>query len=393
MNRLLSARLSSFKISAGNLITQIFHSLTLLASFAMGVSTGHFSVSRTPVGLKSVQNHVKAAASFAINASRKDPRYRYNQFGNKIGNTYFPALNLFYNSMTKWKKKSSQALPLTPQIITHLFSVTARSFPFSEACCIRDAVILGCFTGSRCGEYCSGKRHPGDEFGKVPITTQTSDFAGWPIAFCSTDIYFLSSSLHTVSHLMAPSKATMVRIRFRYDKGGGCNFSERTFHRVPSSDPLLFFLCPVATCIRTLFHWSAISNDPLVPVFCFCPVFKSHRRFLADAKVTAALRAAVTILYPDPSHFYRLNLQDVRTHSIQVYACLALVAAKFDDHIIEYKLRWASKAWKVYMRENWSQISDQTVAVFQAAFVTEQFPSADTTQTPPLMDEDIDDGN
>jgi len=76
-----------------------------------------------------------------------------------------------------------------------------------------------------------------------------------------------------------------------------------------------------------------------------------------------------------------------------VYACLALVAAKFDDHIIEYKLCGASKAWKVYMREKWSQFSNQTVTIFQTAFVTEQFHSADTTQTPPIMDEDIDDGN
>jgi len=99
---------------------------TLLASFAMGVSTGLFSVSRAPVGLKSVQNHVKVAASVAINASCKDPCYRYDQFGNKIGNTYFPALSLFYNSMTKWKKKSPKALPLTPPIITHLVSFAAR---------------------------------------------------------------------------------------------------------------------------------------------------------------------------------------------------------------------------------------------------------------------------
>jgi len=109
--------------------TKVSNAERLLASFAMGVSTGHFSVSRTPVGLNSVQNHVKAAASFAINASRKDPHYRYDQFGNKIGNTYFSALNSFYNSMTKWKKKSSKALPLTPPIITHLVSVVAHSFP------------------------------------------------------------------------------------------------------------------------------------------------------------------------------------------------------------------------------------------------------------------------
>ena len=363
----------------------------LLASFAISVSTGEFSVSGKPVGLKSIKNHVLAAASFAVNASRKDPRYRYDQYGNKIGATYFPALNLFYNSMSKWQKKSSKALPLNPLIISHLVSLAASSKPFSEACCIRDAVILGCFTGSRCGEYCSGKHHKGDEFGKVPANILTTAYAGWPIAFCSRDFTFLDSTLHEIPFSQAASKASMVRIRFRYDKGGGCNFSERTFHTVPSTDPFLSFLCPVATCLRIIFRWSAISNDPLVPVFCWRPTPNSQRRFLQDTKVTAALRTAVTVLYPDSSHFYRINISDIRTHSIRVYACLALCAANLEDHVIEYKLRWASKAWKVYLRENWCQISDQTVAVFYAAFVAEHCSSADDT-TPPL-DEDIDDGN
>lgn len=59
---------------------------------------------------------------------------------------------------------------------------------------------------------------------------------------------------------------------------------------------------------------------------------------------------------------------------------------------VSYYVHWASKAWKVYLRENWSQISDQTIAVFNAAFVKEQLPSVDT-HTPPLLDEDVDDGN
>jgi len=365
---------------------------SLLTAFAIAVSTGEFSASGKPVGLKSVKNHVLAAASFATNASRKDPRYRYDQFGNKIGNGYVPSLNLFYNSMNKWKKKSSKALPLNPTIISHLVSIATLSKPFSEACCIRDAVILGCFTGSRCGEYCAGKHHPGDEFGKVPANVLTTEFEGWPIAFTASDITFLDASLHVIPYPLAQSAASMVRIRFRYDKGGGCNFSERTFHKVPSSNDFHSFLCPVATCIRILFRWSSISNDPLVPVFCWRPTPKSHRRFLTAIKVTAALRKATIALYPDESHFYRINLSDVRTHSIRVYACLALCAANLDDHVIEYKLRWASKAWKVYLRENWSQISDQTVAVFNAAFVTEQLSSVDS-HTPPLLDEDVDDGN
>ena len=181
----------------------------------MSVATGEFSLSGKPVGLKSVKNHVHAAASAAVNASRKDPRYRYDQFGNKIGDRYFPALNLFYNSMAKWKKKSSKALPLAPQIISCLVQTAALALPFSEACCIHGAVILGCFTGSRCGEYCSGKCHKGEEFGKVPNTLLTVDYAGWPIAFCSSDIIFLDKALHVIPWPAASVAASLVCIRFR----------------------------------------------------------------------------------------------------------------------------------------------------------------------------------
>jgi hypothetical protein len=60
-------------------------------------------------------------------------------------------------------------------------------------------------------------------------------------------------------------------------------------------------------------------------------------------------------------------------------------------HEIEYKLRWASKAWMVYLRENMAKIPSQTLAVFLAAFVTEHVP--ENPRVPSLLDEDVDDGN
>ena len=106
--------------------------------------------------------------------------------------------------------------------------------------------------------------------------------------------------------------------------------------------------------------------------------------------MTAALRAAVIATYPDPLHLYRLNIKDIRTHSIRVYACLALIAVGLKDHEMEHKLRWASKAWMVYVRENLSTVSTQTATVFHAAFVTESLPE---TTVPLLLDEDMNDGN
>jgi hypothetical protein len=188
----------------------------------------------------------------------------------------------------------------------------------------------------------------------------------------------------------------MIRIRFRYDKGGRTNFSERTFNCVTSLDESLAFLCPVATSLRVLLRWSLICRDPTAPVFCFKPTPNSKRRFLMDSRVTTALRTAVISLYPDPSHIYRINIKDVRTHSVRVYACLVLHQAGFQDFEIEYKLRWCSKAWMVYIRENLANIPSQTLAVFFAAFVADK-PSSDPSVSPlPLIEEldaNEDDGN
>jgi len=197
---------------------------------------------------------------------------------------------------------------LHPKIFSCLVQTAALALIFSEACCIRDAVILGCFTVSRCGECCSSKCHKGEEFGKVPNTLLTAAYTSWqPIGFCSSDMVFLDKDLHVIPWPAASAAASLVRIYFRYNKGDGCNFSERTFHRVTSQDPFLSFLCPVATCLWVLARWSAISADRLIPVFNFQLTSKSKCRFLADIKVTATLCSTIITTYPDSSHLYHIK--------------------------------------------------------------------------------------
>lgn len=78
----------------------------------------------------------------------------------------------------------------------------------------------------------------------------------------------LSSMLlnHVIPWTDADSSCIMVRIRFRYDKDGGCNFSERTFQNFSCDDPELSFLCPVnitvskflvmaVICLKSQFEW------------------------------------------------------------------------------------------------------------------------------------------
>ena len=78
----------------GFLNTPPVDSERIIVCFAMEVAEGKFSASGKKVGIKTVKNYVREAAQFAINISKKDPRYRYDEYGNKLGgeNDYIPGL-------------------------------------------------------------------------------------------------------------------------------------------------------------------------------------------------------------------------------------------------------------------------------------------------------------
>lgn len=348
------------------------------------------------VAVPSVKNYVRAAAEFATDDNYPDPRYRYDFNGNRIGGTgeYFPALKALYNMMEKWKKEKAEGLPLTLDMLKALIIRAKSTHIHSELGCIRDSTLLGIYTGSRCSEYCKGKGSP---FSRVPETPQTIDsFANWPIAFTVEDFQFLSENL-TVIHWskVNPSK-TKVQIRFRYDKGGKCNFSKRTFAAVNTKDEILQYFCPVRTCLRIISRWQAINGNKLTPVFCHINS-QGSMQYLADQRINICYRELVEELYPDQAHLFRLRVKDFRTHSVRITACLLLTASGLPEHVIEFKLRWASNAWKTYLREHLDTIQLQTDMVFRQAISTGSLqnakPESDTRFEEPPFDSSTDDGN
>ena len=78
--------------------------------------------------------------------------------------------------------------------------------------------------------------------------------------------------------------------------------------------------------------------------------------FIHDAVVTKNLRKATLQVYPNPHHFYNLNIKDVRTQSVRVIACIILMIAKISDATIEHRLHWALSVWKVYVHERLSHV-------------------------------------
>lgn len=365
----------------------------ILTSFAVGIADG--SLLGQKVSGVTVRNYVRAAAEFATDDNYPDPRFRYDNRGNKIGgpHEYFPGLQQLYSTLEKWKKGKAEGLPLTLDMLTHLIKKAQSSQTSSEIQCIRDSTLLGIFTGSRCGEYCKGSAQP---FNKVPLNTQTEDtFAGWPIAFTIHDFQFLSEDLKILHWTKVNPERVKVRIRFRYDKGGGRNFSQRTFASINTKDEYLQFFCPVRTCIRIIKRWTAINGKALTPVFCY---LNGNRKmtYLTDNRINLCYRHMVQELYPEKSHLFHTRIKDFRTHSVRITACLLLKTAGYQEHVIEFALRWASNAWKSYIREHLDSIQSQTNAVFRSAITQSSALSAVETlpslaEEPPF-DPNSDDG-
>ena len=245
-------------------------------------------------------------------------------------------------------------------ILRELKSMLSQSNPLSFTASAIDAIILGAYTGARCSEYCRGTYRKGELFSTVPNNKFTREWRGYPIAFVNADITFLNSSRCLIPTSEAHLSAQYVQVRFRFDKGGGQNFSVRTFRHLPHEP----FLCPVQTTLRILTRWLRTCNDERFPICCFHE--KHQTSVLTDTQVTATLRDAVKRAYPNPNHVFRQQLQLFRTHSIRVFACCTLVAAGLSTEQIEYKLRWCSTSWKGYIRESLSEVDLISLKIFSS---------------------------
>ena len=178
----------------------------------------------------------------------------------------------------------------------------------------------------------------------------------------------------------ALSKATYLRIRFCFDKGGTRNLQERTFCRFPS-DRSSFY--PLLAALCALECWTSCDLYPLTNIFCYrkMKVFT----FIHDSVVTKNLHEATLQAYPNPRHFYNLHLKDVCTQSVQVIACIILVVAKLSYSTIEHKHLWASSAWKVYVRERLFHIIQAYTSSFYTYLGT-QNKNYDAAYTPQAYD-------
>ena len=327
----------------------------VILAFARSLSSGSNITSKSSLCRTTIENYVAAAASLCTDATGFDPRYSYSPSGQRMGSSYFPELQEWMQQLKKWSGEKRQCRPLTRPILNALHS---RAGIDSKSACIFDCICLGIFTGSRCSEYCKGQSK--GAFSTVPANGISTEWAGYALALIASDFDFLSQDMTSLSwtDAIASSSGKFVRIRFRFDKGNGRNFNIRTFHRMPSCP-----FCPFAASLRLISRWFHLSRNAKAPVACHLPPASSNKvTYLSDRSVTTAIRQAVKLAYPDTSHLFHREVHLFSTHSLRVTAVFLLKAAGVSDNIIEFKLRWASDAWKMYVRDSFDESEATSIA-------------------------------
>ena len=339
----------------------------LILSFAIDLARGINCRRASHISKNTINQYLKAAASFSLGAGLPDPRFQTNALGIQISSTYFPDLQNWLSFLEKWDGPSDKAWALDLNILKSLCHISSSQPFLSNKAAVTDAIILACHTGSRSCEYCKGTTRKGEIFSRVPSNYHTKEWAGQPIALIASDLTFLDHSKHVVEPSKATTTAQYVQITFRFDKGGGGNFNTRTFRRL-DQDPSL---CPIRASTRLLTRWSLLGKDPSFPICCYLPRHGSQVAVISSQQVTDSLKEAVIAAYPDPTHLYRRHIRLFRSHSVRVFACCTLVACGLKDEIIEHKLRWCSSAWKTYIRESFAEVDATSLQLFQSSLTDE----------------------
>ena len=180
---------------------------------------------------------------------------------------------------------------------------------------------LGCFTGSRLGEYGQSKPRPGEPFATVPSCADAGEWAGTPLAFIRDDFTFYDGQrrhLDIVDLSRLRQLAEELHVRFRFDKSV-LNFTIRKFRRMRGS-----FMCPVDSAISILRRAHLLQVPQGYPIGVFrCPTTGSFR-FICGSDISSVMQYACRMAYPDINHYMRHHIDRIMAHSNRVTACLAL---------------------------------------------------------------------
>ena len=230
--------------------------------------------------------------------------------------------------------------------------------------CVFDWIRLGCFTGSRAGEYAQTVAKKG-EYSMVPNDPSAGQWAGYATAFVKQDFVLLNRRMvvlpNTWDTLHKSKQVFEVHVCFRFDKSKE-NFTVRKFRRGTS------FMYPVDAVLCILRRALILKVSDKQPVGVYRTGNRGRFTYLRSCEVIEVVRAACRRAYP-PDHFLRLHIDRLVAHSNRVTAAVALYLQNWQIEQIAHRLRWHPESVKHYLRESSHHIGQMTKDAINGAMV------------------------
>jgi hypothetical protein len=310
-------------------------------------------------------HHVQSAYKFLLSVTPR-PFTIYTGTGKQ--SVYIPFIGDKLAQRKKWQKPRPKREAYTFAMFqTFHAQVTAAEKQNPRTFLDRHSLIfntqcLGIFTGSRVSEYCQSKGKI-SEVSRVPAAPGKPEDSGLPIAFIAADFCFLTDRGTHLAHAAVfanQALAHQLQITFRHDKSGR-NYSVRKYARGRT------WLCPIAAAIKLLYRAHLLQTPPNDPICAYRRLGTSGRRYLRDTEVTDTMRKICIATYKDPSHFLRVNIARIASHSNRVTAAVALYLAKISIDVIAHRLRWMRESVSFYLRESACDIDQYTADTIHGA--------------------------
>jgi hypothetical protein len=244
----------------------------------------------------------------------------------------------------KWTQKRDLRLPITGPVFQDMQDIVARprhkNNPpphTNKASALFDWIGLSVFTCHRLSEFRQSTLPAGSTaqgFDPLPKNSHIPPACrGKPKAFVRDDFSLYDARLHQLDHdqlRVAPSSAEALGIVKR----------------------------ATSIVLRALQLRLPIVDAPLGVFICN----NGQRYTISSPHIAAFLQEACTLAYPDPRHYYRLNIHLFQAHSIRISACVDLDNAEVPHDEIAFRLRLSSDAMKGYLRNCPRHIGDLTAS-------------------------------
>ena len=269
----------------------------------------------------------------------------------------------------KWSEPKPKREAFTWKIFEALQEMV-RELTDEDVTCFLDMVpavfdwlCLGCFTGSRAGEYAQTVAKVG-EYSRVPINAAAGPWQGYAVAFVISDFTFLNDQ----GHIMKNNRRTLKRshevvefhLRFRFDKSK-TNFIIRKFKRGSG------FMCPIEAALAILRRALVLKVPAKEPLGVYRKGSRGRYTYLRSSEIIDVVREACRRAYPDPRHFLRVNIDRLVAHSNRVTAAVALKLQGWTEEEIADRIRWTVASVKHYLRECSQLIGDMTASAIAGA--------------------------